>query len=127
MVAQNAKKKKKVIEIKAIEGTKTKLKEVLKEINLSLTEDQISKIAHKVAYKKPSIKDVQKYLLVNQLNLPFDEVLINRLYKIRNNLWHGVDYDESNSEELDKGTLELYDLLDRIILKLFGFEGASKV
>lgn len=90
-------------------------------MNVELTDEQIKHVTDKVAYKKVTIKDCQRYLL-NNLSLTVDEELIKELYNIRIKLFHGSDYD-SNYEELSQGIIKLFDLLDRVILSLFGLKG----
>jgi len=110
-----------VIEIKAIEETRGNLKKVFEELKLDISDDQLERITDEIAYKKVTIKDAQRYLL-KDLSLPTDDILINNLYDIRNKLYHGADYD-SNYKELSEGLIKLFDLLDRIILSMFGLKG----
>jgi len=118
-----AKRKGDKIKPKSIEETYVKLKKLFEEMKFELEENQIQEITDKVAYKKVTIKDAQRYLL-KDLSLPIDDNLISELYDIRNKLYHGVDYN-SNYQELSEGIIKLFDLLDRIILSIFGLKGIS--
>lgn len=109
------------IEIKAIKETRGKLSKVFEDLELDISCDQLERITNETAYKKVTIKDAQRYLL-KDLSIEIDENLIKKLYNIRNKLYHGVDYD-SNYEELSDGMIKLFDLLDRIILSMFGLKG----
>ena len=62
--------------------------------------------------------------MLKDLSLEMDETLIKELYDIRNKLYHGADYD-SNYKELSEGMIKLFDLLDRIILSMFGLKGIN--
>lgn len=116
-----AKNKGDTIEPKAIEETRNKLKKIIAEMKLDLSDDQLEQITDNIAYKKITIKDAQTYLL-KDLSLDIDDDLIKNLYVIRNRLYHGADYD-SNYKELSEGTTKLFDLLDRIILSMLELKG----
>jgi hypothetical protein len=118
-----ARNKGEVIEIKAIEETRGKLKKVFEKLKLDIGNVQLEHITDEIAYKKVTIKDAQRYLL-KDLSLEIDETLIKELYDIRNKLYHGADY-ESNYKELSEGTVKLFDLLDRLILNIFGLKGIN--
>jgi hypothetical protein len=97
----------------------------MEQLEILLTDDQLRIIVDRVAYKKPAIKDVQNHLLA-WLKIRPNKKLIDRLYAILIELWHGYDYD-SNFGDLRKGITEVYDLLDQIVLKTLCYQGQTYI
>lgn len=117
-VKEYAEKNKDLLLPSAIKDTKTKLEKVCKNLKINIADEQLEIISNEVAYKQISIKDAQRYIL-KKFNVFYDNKNLNELYLIRNNLFHGNDYD---FYVLSKKIFELYDLLDRIILTMFDWK-----
>jgi hypothetical protein len=104
----------------SIEDMKRLLGRLFVRFNKSFTEAELEVIATKVAYKKISIKQAQKYIL-NAFRVSFDLATIAELHEIRNSLFHGGDYEYT----LLRGkTNQLYDLISKTLLKMLKWNGA---
>jgi hypothetical protein len=88
-----------------------------------MPQDHLDRIADKVAYKAISIKDGQRYIF-KKFNIDYNKQIIDILYEIRNKLMHGEEYDD---ETVHNMTRELFDLLDRTLLKMFGWKGQTYI
>jgi hypothetical protein len=120
-VKQHAKNRREPIEIKAIREAIAKLKRCFAQRSLTISDKDADEIGREMAYKDVNIRDAQRYLFT-KFNIQYSEKNILKLYKIRNTLYHGHDYENTyeDIQKLHKGIFDLSELLDRVILGLFG-------
>ena len=103
----------------SIDTMKTDLRSRFRKLSIVANDIQISQIANKIAYKRPSILKSQKYSL-NKFNVSFNSNTLRDMYEVRNALFHGDIYDKHKLFQLE---LNLFDLLDRMILTMVGWKG----
>ncbi len=108
------------IEPQSVNDMKNILGKLFAKLRKSFSNEELDFIAKKVAYKKISIKQAQKYIF-SAFNVNYEDGTIDDLYEVRNSLFHGSDYDQSL---LRIKTNDLYDLISKALLKMLGWNGA---
>lgn len=118
-IEEFAEKQGKIILPQAISDMKNLLRNLFGKLNKSFTEEELGFVANKVAYKKISVKDAQRFIL-NYYDVTFDDATLRDLYEVRNSLFHGSDFEH---QQLRIKTNELYDLVSKALLKMSGWKG----
>jgi len=103
----------------SINEMKKNLESYFDKLLISANDDQISFIAGKVAYKQVSILKSQKYTL-QKFDISIGSNILDKLYEIRNKLFHGDSYDKHVLFQYEH---YLFNLLDRTVLTMLGWKG----
>ena len=120
-----ANKNKDVIISGDIENKKNSIRKVLRELDIKLMDDSITKIAEKVAYDKPGLKVLLRYFFM-KFNIRYTEDDLEILYEFRNKIVHtGIVYtgQKKDTPILVKKSNIIISLLIRSILTLLGWRG----
>lgn len=101
-----------------IENRKNCVKNIVRSKGYDLSEDLVEEIVLKLSHKtfKNKLKTV-----INALNLSYSDDEINRIRDNRNKIVHELRFNDYNQPIKDYHALKL--LLDRIILKILGYDG----